>query len=115
MNDERSKTPPPEDGYENGEEAEELAIDGTLDLHMFRPRETRDLVHDYVEECRRRGILDLRIVHGKGVGVQREIVHSVLREREDVESFRLGDESSGSWGATLVRLKRPSAERQEER
>ena len=90
--------------YENGREPEELPIDGTLDLHMFSPQETRDLVGDYVEECRRRGILDLRIVHGKGIGVQREIVHSVLRDREDVESFRLGDESSGGWGATLVRL-----------
>ena len=44
-------------------------------------------------------------MHGKGMGVQREIVHSVLRKRDDIESFRLGDESRGSWGATIVLLK----------
>lgn len=115
MSDEPEGTPPPENGYESEAEAEELTIDGTLDLHMFRPQETRELVADYVEECRRRGILELRIVHGKGVGVQREIVHSVLRHHDGVESFRLGDESSGSWGATLVRLLPPSSPPQDER
>ena len=86
-----------------------MEIDGTLDLHMFLPRDTRDLVRDYLDECRARGILEIRIVHGKGQGVQREIVHSILRDRPDVLEFRLGDESRGSWGATLVWL-RPESE-----
>lgn len=110
MSDEGPGTRPPDDGYDPDEGAEPLDVDGTLDLHMFRPQETRDLVGDYLDECQRRGIRDVRIVHGKGVGVQREIVHSVLRDRDDVEHFRLGDEGSGSWGATLVRLAPRSTE-----
>ncbi len=80
-------------------------IDGSLDLHMFQPQDTRDLVNDYLDECLRQGILRVRIVHGKGIGVQREIVHSVLRSREDVVDFGLGAEGSGSWGATWVALR----------
>ena len=86
----------------NGE-AQPLAIDGVLDLHMFAPRETRDLVRDYLDACRERGILTVRIIHGKGIGVQRGIVHAVLREHPAVARFaHPGDE--GSWGATVVTL-----------
>ncbi len=81
----------------------ELPIDGTLDLHTFSPRETRQLVPDYLEECRARGILLVRIIHGKGVGVQREIVHSILARHPNVISYgHPGDASS--WGATVVEL-----------
>jgi DNA-nicking Smr family endonuclease len=84
---------------------EQVPVDGTLDLHMFQPRDTKDLLNDYLDECLERGITRARIVHGKGVGVQREIVHSVLRSRADVIEFGLGNESSGSWGATWVVLR----------
>ena len=104
MNGGREGTGPRDGEYEDQPAAEPVEIDGTLDLHMFLPRDTRDLVNDYLDECREQGVLELRIVHGKGQGVQREIVHSVLRDRDDVVSFRLGDESRGSWGATLVQL-----------
>lgn len=84
----------------------EMPIDGTLDLHTFSPRETRDLVPDYLDECLARGILEVRIIHGKGMGVQREIVHSILKKHPAVISF--GHPSDrGSWGATVVELAPP--------
>lgn len=83
----------------------EIPIDGILDLHTFRPRDLGDLIPDYLEACRERGILSIRIIHGKGTGTLRETVHALLRRRDDVADFRLGDETSGGWGATLVTLK----------
>ena len=84
----------------------EVPITGELDLHTFRPREVGELVPDYIDECLRLGILSLRIVHGKGTGTLRELVHKKLRQHPAVVSFRLGDEQTGSWGATLVRLRK---------
>ena len=86
------------------DEAIDLPIDGTLDLHTFRPQEVKSLVHDYLEACRDSGITHLRIVHGKGTGTLREIVHSQLRASPLVAHFSLADPSRGGWGATLVRL-----------
>jgi DNA-nicking Smr family endonuclease len=83
----------------------ELPIDGILDLHTFQPRDVIPLVNDYLDECRERGIFDVRIIHGKGIGMLRDAVHAVLRQRSDVETFKLADETRGGWGATLVRLK----------
>lgn len=82
----------------------ELPYDGTLDLHTFAPRDIGELVPDYLAECRRRGVLTVRIVHGKGRGALRRSVHAVLERTAAVRSFRLADESAGSWGATLVEL-----------
>ena len=81
-----------------------LAIDGVLDLHTFHPKELRPLLEDYIAACRERGILSLRIVHGKGRGVLRERVHGVLRRHPHVRSFRLAGPHAGGWGATLVEL-----------
>ena len=83
----------------------EIPIDGTLDLHMFRPGEVKDLVPDYLAACRERGILQVRIVHGKGTGMLREKVHSILRGLPEVASFRLAGEDGGGWGATIVMLR----------
>lgn len=80
-------------------------INGELDLHTFRPSDVGELIPDYIEACRQRGIADLRIVHGKGTGTLRETVHAILRRHPAVEGFRLGDAASGSWGATLVKIK----------
>jgi hypothetical protein len=86
-------------------EAKPLVIDGELDLHDFPPREVAALVREYIEQCRARGIRDLRIVHGKGIGALRRTVHALLAEHPDVESWRLGGHAEGSWGATIVRLR----------
>ncbi len=83
----------------------EQPIDGTLDLHTFRPDEVKDLVPEYLAECRERGIFQVRIIHGKGVGTLRETVHGVLKQLPFVASFRLADEKAGGWGATIVVLK----------
>jgi dsDNA-specific endonuclease/ATPase MutS2 len=91
----------------------ELPIDGILDLHTFRPQEIKDLVPDYLAECRARGILEVRIVHGKGTGALRRTVHAILARRPEVASFNLAMEDAGGWGATIVTLY-PSAEEREQ-
>ncbi len=83
----------------------ELPINGELDLHTFRPSDVKDLLADYFDACLEKGIHRVRVIHGKGTGTLRETVHAQLRKDERVESFQLGDETSGSWGATLVWLK----------
>lgn len=80
-------------------------IDGTLDLHQFAPSETRDVVNEYIRACLEQGIYALRIVHGKGTGVQGRIVQSLLEKHPSVVSFRHEGGSGGSWGATVVDLR----------
>lgn len=86
-------------------EAMELPIDGILDLHTFRPRDVPELIGDYLDECRRRGIFAVRIIHGKGVGHLRRTTHAILARRDDVLEFRLAPPERGGWGATLVTLR----------
>ena len=76
-----------------------------LDLHTFRPDECADLVDEYVRAAQEDGLTAVRIIHGKGTGTLRRLVHAVLDRHPAVASYRLGDETSGSWGATLVELK----------
>jgi len=82
----------------------ELPTDGTLDLHTFHPRDVKDLVPDYLEACRERGIYQVRIVHGKGTGALRTTVHKILERLKYVTGFRLGGSGGGEWGATIVTL-----------
>ena len=82
-----------------------IPIDGVLDLHTFAPREVKDLVPEYLAECRRRGIFSVRIIHGKGTGMLRKTVHAILQRLDAVESFSTADGTAGGWGATIVRLK----------
>jgi len=83
----------------------EIPITSELDLHTFRPNEIGSLLPEYFRECRQRGLLEVRVIHGKGSGSLREGVHRLLEKLPEVKSFRLGDETSGSWGATIVQLK----------
>ena len=82
-----------------------LPITGELDLHTFDPRDLGELIPTYLDECASRGIHEVRIVHGKGTGTLRTTVHALLQRNPQVASFRLGDERSGSWGATIVTLR----------
>ena len=88
------------------EEPIALPIDGELDLHTFRPEEVPELVQDYLDECRRLGIYEIRIVHGKGKGTLRRTVEAALQRRDDVLEQRLAPPERGGWGATLVTLRR---------
>lgn len=81
----------------------EYPIDGVLDLHQFNPGEVGSLVPEYLRACRKKGLLRVRIIHGKGTGRLRETVHALLRRRPEVASFHLATDSSG-WGATVVVL-----------
>lgn len=83
----------------------EFPINGVLDLHTFHPGDLKDLLPDYLQECRKKGILDVRIIHGKGTGALRKSVHTILRRLPEVASFKLADETAGSWGATVVQLR----------
>ncbi|MEM9195949.1 MAG: Smr/MutS family protein, partial [Myxococcota bacterium] len=88
----------------DADEAVELPIDGVLDLHTFQPRDVKSLVPEYLDECRGRGIAEVRIIHGKGKGVLRRTVHAILERRTDVVEFGLAPAQRGGWGATLVTL-----------
>ena len=81
-----------------------LPITGELDLHTFRPADLGELIPAYLAECAARNLKEVRIIHGKGTGTLRTTVHALLRKSPLVKTFRLGDEHSGSWGATRVVL-----------
>jgi DNA-nicking Smr family endonuclease len=89
----------------NADEPVRLPIDGVLDLHAFSPKDVKDLVTEYIEECLRRGISDLRIIHGKGTGTLKGIVHSLLEINPHVAGFKDAGMGGGGWGATEVRLR----------
>ncbi len=82
----------------------EHPITDELDLHTFRPNEIGSLLPEYFRECRQRGLLNVRVIHGKGTGTLREGVHRLLDRLPEVIRYRSGDETSGSWGATRVTL-----------
>jgi dsDNA-specific endonuclease/ATPase MutS2 len=94
------------------DEVFEMPFDGTLDLHTFRPNDVETLVPGYIDECLKRGILTIRIVHGKGRGTLRRIVHAQLDRHPAVVSYRHEGGSGGSWGATVVDLRPDRRDRQ---
>jgi len=84
----------------------QIEITDTFDLHSFQPKEVKAVTEIYLKEANDRGFSNVRIIHGKGIGVQREIVRKLLSETSFVKSFRNGDEFSGGGnGATVVRFK----------
>ena len=83
----------------------EMPITDALDLHTFAPRDVADVVGEYLHAAAAKGFREVRIIHGKGVGVQRRIVLGVLEKHPAVESHRAAEERRGGWGATIVKLK----------
>jgi DNA-nicking Smr family endonuclease len=92
--------------YSDSDEPLEYPIDGILDLHHFRPKDVKELIPEYLGECLKRGIYEVKIIHGKGIGNLRRTVHALLDRESSVLTYRLDSQSSSSWGATLVTLKR---------
>jgi dsDNA-specific endonuclease/ATPase MutS2 len=82
-----------------------LEITDVFDLHTIRPREVRAVVEEYLREARQSGFTVVRIIHGKGVGVQREVVRSVLARTPFVERFTDAPPEAGGWGATIAVFK----------
>jgi len=83
----------------------EYPIDGTLDLHQFAPEDTKAVVEEFIYACLEKKIFSLRIIHGKGKGVKRRIVETVLESHPKVIQYKHEGGSGGSWGATVVDLK----------
>lgn len=82
----------------------DLEITDSLDLHSFLPKDVSAATRAYLEEARKKGLRLVRIIHGKGFGVQRQTVRKILAETDFVVKFRSGDEFSGGSGATIVEL-----------
>jgi DNA-nicking Smr family endonuclease len=85
----------------------QLPINGELDLHTFNPQDIKELVPAYLAACQEKGILQVRIIHGKGMGNLRRTVHSILSKMAEVISYSLATEHYGGWGATIVYLRPP--------
>lgn len=88
------------------DEPVEFPISDELDLHTFRPNEVKELLPDYFELCLEKGITRVRVIHGKGTGALRELVHGQLRKIPCVRTFELCDQTGGGWGATWVELRK---------
>ena len=82
-----------------------IPIEDVLDLHTFKPEELHDLLTDYLAECRNSGLYRIRIIHGKGAGILKNRVHSILKKMPDVVGFSEAPPEAGGWGATIVHLK----------
>lgn len=100
-----------DDAPEDAKPTTEPPLGDELDLHTFQPREVADVVAEYVRACAEAGRTSVRVVHGKGTGALRRIVHAVLEAHPHVTSFKLAGERSGQWGATLVELSRDPRQR----
>jgi dsDNA-specific endonuclease/ATPase MutS2 len=87
------------------EEPVRIPITDVFDLHSVPPRDVKPVVEEYLLEAHRAGFKALRIIHGRGIGVQREIVRSILAETPFVEEFSDAPLEAGGWGATIVSLR----------
>jgi dsDNA-specific endonuclease/ATPase MutS2 len=82
-----------------------IPIEDVLDLHTVTPRDVKPVVEEYLSEVHRLGFPAVRIIHGRGIGVQRETVRKILERTPFVESFRDAPLEAGGWGATIVTLR----------
>lgn len=86
----------------------QIPIEDVLDLHAFRPKDIADLLENYFDECIKAGILSVRVIHGKGKGIQKRQVQRILQSNPAVKNFKDAPPEAGGWGATLVQLKPPA-------
>ena len=96
-----------EDPEDDPEQPVILPVEEHLDLHAFAPQDVRDVVASYLEAAQEAGFEEVRLIHGRGIGVQRESVRALLARHPNVLSFADAPPERGGWGATVVRLKRP--------
>src|SRR5882762_7824085 len=89
-------------------EAVEIEITDIFDLHTIPPRDVKPVVEEYLREARNQGLRVVRIIHGKGIGVQREIVRSILARTSFVEAWSDAPPDAGGLGATIARLAAPT-------
>ena len=82
-----------------------ISLEDHLDLHPFQPKEIPSVVEEYLEQCRQAGIREARLIHGKGMGIQRDIIRSLLQKHPNIASFHDAPLEAGSWGATIVIFK----------
>ena len=85
-----------------------LPLADSIDLHTFAPKDIPSVVEEYLEQCCQAGLQEVRIIHGRGLGVQRNIVRNILQRHSQVLSFRDAPVEAGGWGATIVELKKKS-------
>jgi dsDNA-specific endonuclease/ATPase MutS2 len=90
---------------DNPDEPVRIPVTDIFDLHTVPPRDVKDVVEAYLEEAHALGLKALRIIHGRGIGVQREIVRAVLARTEFVLDFHDAPAEAGGWGATVVTLR----------
>ena len=97
----------PHDDTPPDEDVVVLPIEDHIDLHPFAPRDIPSVVEEYVWQCHEQGLREVRVIHGRGKGVQRRIVQSALEKNPLVESCRDAPAERGGWGATVavIRLK----------
>jgi DNA-nicking Smr family endonuclease len=88
-----------------GDEPFPLPIEDSIDLHAFRAAEVRSVVEEYLRAAHERGFREVRLIHGRGIGVQRASIQSLLRRHPLVSSFADAPPERGGWGATVVRLR----------
>ena len=93
-----------DEGPEGFPEEVVLPLEDRIDLHPFRPRDVRSVVESYLEQALEAGFREVRLIHGRGIGVQREIVRSLLKRHPDVIEYSDAPPVRGGWGATVVRL-----------
>ena len=87
------------------DEPVEIPITDTIDLHPFQPGEIQDVAREYLAEAHARGFRQVRLIHGRGIGVQRERIRALLQTLDFVETYHDADGSGGGWGSTVVLLR----------
>ena len=98
-----------DDSLRDGDpEVVELPLEDFIDLHPFRPKETREVVLAYLEQAIEEGFTEVRIIHGRGIGTQREIVRKTLERHSGVARFADAPGERGGWGATIAWLAQPA-------